>query len=79
MRFDQSESVICRVTVSRLERAIFRGICGEILALFQVFVDNFDTIPDLEGHEINRYPCVRNRPGERKRCLLLECTDHQAC
>ena len=30
---------------SRLERAVFRGICGEILALFQVCVGNFDTIP----------------------------------
>ena len=30
---------------SRLERAVFRGICGEIFAIFQVCVDNFDTIP----------------------------------
>ena len=30
---------------SRLERAVFRGICGEIFALFQVCVGNFDTIP----------------------------------
>ena len=28
----------------RLERAVFRGICGEIFALFQVCVGNFDTI-----------------------------------
>ena len=27
-----------------LERAVFRGICGEIFALFQVCVGNFDTI-----------------------------------
>ena len=26
-------------------RAVFRGICGEILALFQVRVGNLDTIP----------------------------------
>ena len=30
---------------SRLERAVFRGICGEIFALFQACVGNFDTIP----------------------------------
>ena len=30
---------------SRLERAVLRGICGEIFALFQVCVGNFDTIP----------------------------------
>ena len=30
---------------SRLERAIFRGICGEIFALFHVCVLNFDTLP----------------------------------
>ena len=30
---------------SRLERAGFRGICGEIFALFQACVGNFDTIP----------------------------------
>ena len=30
---------------SCLERAVFRGICGEIFALFQVCVGNFDTIP----------------------------------
>ena len=30
---------------SRLERAVFRGICGEIFALFQDCVGNFDTIP----------------------------------
>ena len=30
---------------SRLERAVFRGICGEIFALFQVCVGNFGTIP----------------------------------
>ena len=29
---------------SRLERAVFRGICGDIFALFQVYVGNFDTI-----------------------------------
>ena len=30
---------------SRLERAVVRGICGEIFALFQACVGNFDTIP----------------------------------
>ena len=30
---------------SRSERADFRGICGEIFALFQACVGNFDTIP----------------------------------
>ena len=30
---------------SRLERAVFRGICGEIFALFQACGGNFDTIP----------------------------------
>ena len=30
---------------SRVERAVFRGICGEIFALFHVCVGNFDTIP----------------------------------
>ena len=30
---------------SRLERTFFRGICGEIFALFQACVGNFDTIP----------------------------------
>ena len=30
---------------SRLERAVFRGTCGEIFALFQVCVGNFDIIP----------------------------------
>ena len=30
---------------SRLERAVFRGISGEIFALFQACVGNFDTIP----------------------------------
>ena len=30
---------------SRSERAVFRGICGEIFALFQACVGNFDTIP----------------------------------
>ena len=29
----------------RLERAVFKGICGEIFALFQACVGNFDTIP----------------------------------
>ena len=29
----------------RLERAVFRGICDEIFALFQACVGNFDTIP----------------------------------
>ena len=28
--------------------------------------------------KLNRFPCVCKRPGERKRCFLLECTDHQA-
>ena len=31
--------------LSRSERAVFRGICGEIFALFQACVGNFDTIP----------------------------------
>ena len=30
------------------ERAVFRGICGEIFALFQACVGNFDTIPPWE-------------------------------
>ena len=30
---------------SPLERAVLRGICGEIFALFQACVGNFDTIP----------------------------------
>ena len=30
---------------SRLERAVFRGICDEIFVLFQACVGNFDTIP----------------------------------
>ena len=30
---------------SRLDRAVFRGIRGEIFALFQACVGNFDTIP----------------------------------
>ena len=30
---------------SRSERAFFRGICGEIFALFQACVSNFDAIP----------------------------------
>ena len=30
------------------ERAVLRGICGEIFALFQVCVGNFDTIPPLK-------------------------------
>ena len=30
---------------SRSERAVFRGICSEIFALFQACVGNFDTIP----------------------------------
>ena len=30
---------------SRLERAVFRGICGKIFAGFQACVGNFDTIP----------------------------------
>ena len=30
---------------SRLERAVFRGTCGEMFALFQASVGNFDTIP----------------------------------
>ena len=30
---------------SRLERAVFRGICGEMFAFFQACVGNFDTIP----------------------------------
>ena len=30
---------------SRSERAVFRGICGEIFALFQACVGNFDDIP----------------------------------
>ena len=34
---------------------------------------------DLEEHQLNRYSCVCKRPGERKRCLSLECIDHQAC
>ena len=29
----------------RLERAVLKGICGEIFALFQACVGNFDTIP----------------------------------
>ena len=31
-----------------MEIAVFRGICGEIFALFQVCVGNFDTIPPWE-------------------------------
>ena len=42
-RFDQSECVICRV-IFALGRAVFRGICGEIFALFQACVGNFDAI-----------------------------------
>ena len=34
-----------RSITMRLERAVFRGICGEIFALFQACVGNFDTIP----------------------------------
>ena len=30
---------------SRLERAVFRGVYGEIFAFFQACVGNFDTIP----------------------------------
>ena len=30
---------------SRLERAVFRGICGDIFPLFQAYVGNFDTTP----------------------------------
>ena len=30
---------------SRLDGAVFRGICVEIFALFQACVGNFDTIP----------------------------------
>ena len=29
----------------RLESAVFRGVCGEIFALFQACVGKFDTIP----------------------------------
>ena len=43
-RFDQSECVICRV-IFALGKTVFRGICGEIFALFQACVGNFDTIP----------------------------------
>ena len=32
-----------RPITMRLERAVFQGICGEILALFQACVGNFDT------------------------------------
>ena len=39
-RNSSKECVICRVI-----RAVFRGICGEIFALFQVRVGNLDTIP----------------------------------
>ena len=31
-----------------MERAVCRGICGEIFALFQACVGNFDTIPPWE-------------------------------
>ena len=31
--------------ISPSERAVLRGICGEIFALFQAWVSNFDTIP----------------------------------
>ena len=41
--FDQSECVICRV-IFALGRVVFRGICGEIFALFHACVSNFDTI-----------------------------------
>ena len=41
-RFDQC--VICKV-IFAMERAVFRGICDEIFALFQACVGNFDTIP----------------------------------
>ena len=37
-RFDQSE------WFSYLERAVFRGVCGEIFALFRACVGNFDCI-----------------------------------
>ena len=43
-RFDQSEPSFVE-RFSRLERAVCRGICGEIFALFQACVGNFDTIP----------------------------------
>ena len=33
---------------SRLERADFRGVCGEIFALFQACVGNFDTYRRLK-------------------------------
>ena len=29
----------------RSGRAVFRGVCGEIFALFEACVGNFDTIP----------------------------------
>ena len=70
-RFDQTESVICRVTVSRLERAIFRGICGEIVALFQIFVSNFDTIPDLEGHEVESISLCVQTSRRAKKVLVI--------
>ena len=34
---------------SRLERAVFRGTWGEMFALFQACVGNFDTIPPWES------------------------------
>ena len=40
---NQNASFVERL--SRSERAVFRGICGEIFALFQACVGNFDTIP----------------------------------
>ena len=43
-RFDQSECVICRV-IFALGKSCFQSIRGEIFALFQACVGNFDTIP----------------------------------
>ena len=43
-RFDQSGCGFCRVIVA-LGKSFFRGIYGEILALFQACVGNFDIIP----------------------------------
>ena len=43
-RFDQSECVICKV-IFALGKSLLRGICGEIFALFQACVGNFDAIP----------------------------------
>ena len=54
-----------------MERAVFRGICGEIFALFQVFVGNFDTIPDLGGHEVESISLCVQSSRRAKKVLVI--------